>query len=367
MTTNQIWLFFGVPFILILSYYISPFITGLWISYSSRIKGRKIGQVHYDKISIYFQDEIKTSIKDNQPSKQVIDDLNKMVKDNISIEYHRLGERYNPQISELQKRIDRIEKLKSEQAKNMSIPTLPKKISEKGKSILEGDLLDSSFWRITCLVYGVFFLLVIDTIVSSEWISQIGMFSKSRLLFSDELINNIPFLKHINLSYNTILGFIMNAALLIIIHLIFHNLEIPVFFKKPYVKIISGIFIILITVLLRFLLPNSGDLVKDVMFTFLWLLLFIASFILLGLAMKHVENNLYILSNLFFFLIIPVSLFTYMCGGLIGVLGKIFEEIFSAAYEIRKARISQEKKNIEDKKQNLEDGFHEGITNEIRD
>lgn len=230
MSTEQIWVFIGIPFLLFLTYYGSPFIMNIWVKYNSRQKGRKIGKVHHNKISFYFQEELKKTV-DNGNSitfdKLAFDSINKKIKEAIAVEYKRLESRYDPLIQEFQIKIDKVEKLEDKRVQNRLLPNLPIRISEKGKNVLEKTAFDSAYWRVTCLVYVVFLLLIFDTIISSEWISQIGMFSKSKHLFSEEIVTNTPLLKQLNFSYNTLLGFIMNITLLILVHLIFDEIEVP--------------------------------------------------------------------------------------------------------------------------------------------
>jgi hypothetical protein len=368
MTNQTLVLYIGIAILLIVVYYFYPFFAGLWISYASRKKGRKGGRVLRRKISDYFQNDIKPYEEQRiLPPKEIIDDINKKKSEAITNQINRLEAKYIPRINELQTEINRLSERQNEIRAKDKKETLPKKFSDKGKNVLEGEALNSSYWQVTFLIYSVFLLLVIDTVVSSEWISQIGMFRKSELLFSKEIIAGYPILTHINFSYNALLSFMLNLSLLIITHLIFDKITTPDFLKSSKVKIIGGVLIIAVTIALRFAIPDSNKLMKSIMFTFIWLLLFISAYLLLERALRQNQKNASALSNMFFFLIIPTSLIAYLTGGLFGVIGDILTELVLAGYELRKARKSQAKKNIEDEKQNLEDGFFEGVTDEVRE
>lgn len=358
-----------VVVVLIVIHYLAPFISRLWILFIARKKGRRIGTIQQHKISGYIAVEFNSpglKVAGAKLSKETLDKINSMAKHVITGEYERLANKFNPKIKALAEKVKSLQSKKTVVLKSIVKPKIITKILDKGKEVFENSVLGANFWRVTMIVWFICFLLVLDTKVSGEWISQIGIFNKNDMLLGTSIIDSYKFLDNLNVSINTVLGFLMNFSLLMITHALFRKATMPKIFNHIITKIIALVFVFGSVIYLRFLLPNSTQAVKDVMLTIIWLFLFITAYVLLHYVFKQVKSPSHVIGNLLFFLIIPLSIVSMVFGGVTTVIVTILEGVIAAGFELKKARIEQVKANLTAVKQNLEDGIYEGITDEER-
>lgn len=370
MTTERILIYGSCVVGIILLYYLFPFLSALWIGFIARRKGRKIGLVRQNKLSVLYQPELAKLQNPSQnavPDKTFIAEYRKLISDNISAESARLEARYNPIIDELNNQLAALEAEKNKKLQAGTGPSIASKALNEGKTAIIEDIFDSGFWTVTVMVWGVILLLVLDTLISTAWIEEIGVFKKTQTIFSPEMVSRFHVLQTLNLTSNTIFSFLLNVTLVVILHVLLRDVDTPKLLEKPANRIYFGLAILATTILLRFLLPNSEEDVKGIFLIFIWLLLLATAFIVLALAFRQLKNNYKVLGSLLIILVIPSVIFAYLFGGFLGLLGKIADGLITSLFELRKARINQQKRNVESKMQNLEDGFYEGLTDEVRE
>lgn len=354
---------------LIVIHYLVPFISRLWIIYFARRKGRRIGAIQQTKISGYIGVEFNNptmKVAGSKLSKETLDKINSMAKQVITSEVERLENKFNPKIKAMTEKVKALESRKIEVIKSISKPKIVTRILDKGREVFEHSVLGQGFWRVTMIVWFIFLLLILDTKVSGEWISQMGLFNKDQMILSNSLVSSYKILDNLNMSYNTIIGFLLNICLLMITHAIFRKTAMPKFLTHVATRIVAFVLIFGIVICLRFVLPNSTLEVKGIMLTVIWLLLFITAYVLLHYVFKQVKSPGHVINNLLFFLIVPLAAVSLLFGGVTAVIVTVLEGIIAARFELKKARMEQVKANMIGVKQNLEDGIYEGVTDEER-
>jgi len=214
-----------IAVILIAFFY--PFLKAIWIGSTSRRRGRLIG---HERVQNNLAALGIGSLKINSPAAIITDEKKQSIKkelDNFATaqftdETARLDQKFDPKIQEITTEISNIKRrIESINTGVGSSKRITKNVTAASQNSLANKFDGKNYWLMVMFLYGILALLILDSIIFGDWLSQIGVFKKGDRMLGDSEEMNQGLLKIINFKMNYIVGFLIKFCFTLLCYILF--------------------------------------------------------------------------------------------------------------------------------------------------